>query len=327
MIATKNIVCSIEDVPSAWIFEKYTPLEVKLTGQDVKIRSIFNTSDNIPSLSIFCKNNRYFFKDFSTDLGGDGVAFVSVLLQIDRAQAINKILNDYREYCKNNKNINQSIISSNKYYLSEYVIRSWNESDVRYWWNQYHIPSKLLEKYNIKPLQSYTYKKEGNEYEPSSSVHITNRLIYGYFKKSGELFKIYQPYIKDKKFLNVSGFNYLQGQEQLERKDRLIICSSLKDGLCLKLLKNIDCDFVAPSSEGVLIESNKIEKLKSVYKYVYVLMDNDAAGLKSTERYISTYNLKDLYLKLEKDVSDSVKKYNLDRIDSILAGQISAYEQ
>ena len=68
MIRTKAIVSSIEDVPSSWIFETYCPISESLTGQDVKIKSVFNPRDSVPSMVIFCKGDTYYFKDFSTDI-------------------------------------------------------------------------------------------------------------------------------------------------------------------------------------------------------------------------------------------------------------------
>ena len=42
MFNTKNIVGEGQDVPSTWVFQYYLDLPEKLTGQDIKIKSIFN---------------------------------------------------------------------------------------------------------------------------------------------------------------------------------------------------------------------------------------------------------------------------------------------
>ena len=82
MISTKHIVTSIAEVPSSWVFETYCNLSEKLLGQDVKITSLFNSRDTVPSMVIFCREDRYFFKDFSTDKGGDSTTFVSFFFKI-----------------------------------------------------------------------------------------------------------------------------------------------------------------------------------------------------------------------------------------------------
>ena len=60
MISTKNIVIDINNVPSYWIFEYFLNLPEKLTGQDIKIKSIetrtrtFKVNDNANHLVRFC---------------------------------------------------------------------------------------------------------------------------------------------------------------------------------------------------------------------------------------------------------------------------------
>jgi len=50
MISTKHIISDLKDVPREWVFENYLNLKEKLTGQDVKILSAFNSKDKVPSM-------------------------------------------------------------------------------------------------------------------------------------------------------------------------------------------------------------------------------------------------------------------------------------
>ena len=52
MISTKNLIARLEDVPKEWVFEFYLKLSEKLTGQSVKIKSIFNSREKTPSMHI-----------------------------------------------------------------------------------------------------------------------------------------------------------------------------------------------------------------------------------------------------------------------------------
>jgi hypothetical protein len=72
MLSTKKIAIDVHDVPSYWVFQYYLSLPETLTGQDVKIKSIFNPSERTPSFSIYVdrKSQQYKFKDFSTGIGG-----------------------------------------------------------------------------------------------------------------------------------------------------------------------------------------------------------------------------------------------------------------
>ena len=304
MISTKHIVNSILDVPTSWVFETYCDLGEKLTGQDIKIRSLFNPRDSVPSMVIFCRQEKYFFKDFSTDRGGDCVKLVMYLHDLTTGSAINKIIDDYTRYLKNSGTSVSDVVIKQRanYHLESYDTRSWTKGDADFW-TPYGIGSDLLEKYHVKPLSSFTFSKnENGVYD----FFVTQRpYVYGYFREDGTLYKIYQPYVKDKKFMKIN--TYIQGMDQLKfTKPYLVIVSSLKDGLSLTRFK-YPVEFIAPDSEGSLIREEVINNLKSKYKGVATMFDNDTAGIKAMERYQEAYGLPSIHLELEKDLSDSVK--------------------
>ena len=105
MISTKNLITEIEQVPREWIFEYYLNLKEKLTGQDVKMLSAFNSKDKVPSMFVyFDVNSRsYKFKDFSSGYQGDGIEMVKNLFNLPTAgHAINRIILDYQQFLRNN---------------------------------------------------------------------------------------------------------------------------------------------------------------------------------------------------------------------------------
>ena len=97
MISTKNLIYDLADVPREWVFEHYLNLIEKLTGQNIKIKSVFNTREKTPSMCIYMdKNNIYKFKDFSSGNGGDSIALVQSLFNLPtRGSASYKIIEDY----------------------------------------------------------------------------------------------------------------------------------------------------------------------------------------------------------------------------------------
>jgi hypothetical protein len=309
MIRTKAIVSSIEDVPSSWIFETYSPVNETLTGQDVKIRSVFNSRDSVPSMVIFCKGDTYYFKDFSTDIGGTGLDFVIHFYKLSVGDAINKIVNDYVEYLKSSggSSIKKEIVQKTPYKLESYETRDWTRADAEYW-TQYGICSNILARYNVKPLGSFIFSKvEDGSY---SFFTTKKQYVYGYFRNDGSLYKIYQPKNPDKKFMKLQP--YIQGLEQLEYKHSiLMITSSLKDGMTLLKL-GMPVEFIAPDSEGTILQPEMIKYLKNKYKHVIVMLDSDIAGIKAMDRYKETYKLPTLLLPLAKDISDSVKEHGAD---------------
>ena len=315
MISTKHIINSLLDVPSSWVFENYCGISEKLVGQDVKIKSLFNPRDSVPSMVIFCRQDRYFFKDFSTDTGGDSVKLIMHLFSLTTGQAVSKIISDYTEYLKKSGQcVSDTVIKQRaQFSLESYDTRQWNQGDAEYW-SGYGIGSDTLEQYHVKPLSSFTFSRQ------DSGVYdffVTQRpYVYGYFRADGTLYKIYQPFVKDKKFMKLA--SYIQGMDQLKyNKPYLIITSSLKDGMCLKKLR-YPVEFIAPDSEGSVIREEVIRNLKTKYKGIACMFDNDTAGIKAMEKYKELYGLPSLLLPMEKDLSDSVKKYGQKAVKQLL---------
>ena len=312
MISTR-IVTRIEEVNSAWIFEYYLNLDAKLTGQEVKIKSIFNLKDTNPSMGIYInrKYGSYFFNDFSTGLSGTGSILVAKLFNISSGVAVGKIINDYNEFIyKNPGGYSTSQFKEiAKYSISDHTRRSWNTEDARYWMS-YGIGSETLEKYNVCALANYSMTKEDNTFIVNAPY------LYGYFRQDGTLYKIYQPKNKEKKFLKIRC--YIQGTDQLTFQSKyLVVCSSLKDLMCIEEM-NINLELVAPDSETTMIGPDIIESYKHKYQNICVLFDNDTAGLAGMAKYRDAYNMASVHLDLEKDVSDSVKKLGRDKVKEVL---------
>ena len=305
MLSTKSLISSINDVPEVWIFEHYGQLAEKLIGQDVKMLSLFNPKDKVPSLCIYYKDGKYKFKDFSTGHGGNTVEFVKMIYGLEYAPAVNKIVEDYNEFVVSNGDYSLGKFKKHsKYKITEFCKRAWNIQD-RDYWLQYGIGSVQLEKYWVYPLDFYKMEKEGET--EKKELHISGPYVYGYFKSNGDLYKVYQPKIRDKKFLNVK--DYIQGVDQLKYdKPNLLIGSSMKDILAFNQFE-WPFEVVAPGSENTMVKKEVIETWRHKYKLIVVLFDNDDPGIKAAAKYLKQYNTPSLELKLSKDLSDSVRDH------------------
>lgn len=308
MFSTKNLVHEIKDVPVPWIFEHFCKLKEKLSGQDVKIKSLFNTKERTPSMCIYfdTKKNTYRFKDFSTGKGGSALDMVKEITQLPYHKACSVVVEKYNDFVLHNNGGYdlQEFKQASKYRVKKCVFRSWTTSD-QYFWTQFNIGSRLLEEHCVKPLEYYTLEKEteGEVY----TLTIRGNYLYGYFKKDGTLYKIYQPKTVDKKFLKVS--DYIQGSEQLKGNKYLVITSSLKDLMALKSLK-IPVDIIAPDSENSIIRKEIMQQYLKDYQKVILLFDYDDAGIKAMEKYKELYpEVATSVLPMSKDPADSIKDY------------------
>ena len=310
MISTKNLISDLSEIPTGWPFEYYLGLSEHLDGQDVKIKSIVNTTEKTPSMCVYFDVNseRYKFKDFSSGHGGDSVELVKILFTLkSRGHAAMKLMEDYNQYLlNNNRNPIKEYKVHSRYKVTDYEIRHWTTVDEKYW-TKFNIGSKLLEKYNVAPLEYYKMAKEDVE-GIESSITIKGISIYGYFKNDGTLYKIYQPKVSDKKFIKVK--NYIQGSDQLKFDKRyLIVTSSLKDLMAFNRLKLTNTESIAPDSENTLIPESMLKNIIKKYKKIFVMFDNDEAGIRSMKMYKEKYDFDYVVLDMEKDLSDSIKKY------------------
>lgn len=305
MFSSKGFIDDVNDIPATWIFENYLGLE-PLTGQSVRIKSLFNDEDKDPSMFIYFdkKAKEYKFKCFSTNISGNAINLMMLLWKTSFSETAIKIKKDYKDFIISGKTVTTLFQEQSFWKLTSYTVRQWNTLDAKYWL-EFNINSNILKRYNVKPIETYTMSKINDENIVENSFNVTKNYVYGFFKNDGTLYKIYQPYNKERKFIIVN--NYLQGYEQLTGKhNRLIIASSLKDCMSIAGL-NIQADLIAPQSENSYLKNDVIEKLKSKYNVLCTLFDSDKSGIKAMEYYKETYNIPFIYLNREKDISDIIK--------------------
>lgn len=303
MFKTKNLVHDIKDVPVPWIFEHYCKLKEKLTGEDVKIKSLF-TKERTPSMCIYFDNARgvYKFKDFSSGKWGSAIDLVKEITQKTYHQACQQVIEEFNDYVlHNNGGYNvQEFKQASRYKVTSLVQRTWSTQDQTYW-TQFNIGTRLLGEHMVVPLESYCMEKDDKQ------LTIRGLYLYGYFKADGTLYKIYQPKTQDKKFIKVS--DYVQGSDQLKDHRFLVITSSLKDIMALKSLK-LSVDYIAPDSENALIRKELMNEYFKKYEKIIVLFDFDEAGIKAMERYKELYpEILTAVLPMSKDPSDSIRDY------------------
>ena len=318
MINTKKLVVNISDVPSYWVFQYYLNLSEKLTGQDIKIKSIFNPSERTPSMCLYVdkasnidgsKAKQYVYKDFSTGKYGNKIHLVMYLFDIQFAYAVDKIVNDYNKFIQS-ETFEDIVLKPQARWKVDYIKkRQWTKPDANFWL-PFNIGVSMLAYYNVYPIEYYNLvlEEDGN----NKSSKISGPGIYGYFDKDDNVYKIYKPYSKKHKFFKVKP--HLQGLDQLEyNQPYLIICSSLKDAMCIKSM-GYNIEVLAPDSENTVIKPYVLENLKTKYKKIITLFDNDEAGKAAVNKYNKLYNIPGIVSPLCKDISDAMKEYGFDSL-------------
>lgn len=315
MFNTRNLILNESDIPSYWVFQYYLDLPEQLTGQDIKIKSIFNPNERTASFCIYVDKSimQYKFKDFSTGRGGNKADLVRLIFDLDYPAASRKMIEDYNNFIKEGGNVDISFKPAAKWEIDYIKHRPWTVQDRKYWLS-YRIGKTILEEYNVKPIDYFTmFKKEDGELR---SLRVGSALCYGYFDKDGEVYKIYQPKSKSHKFHKVK--NYIQGKDQLKyEQPYLVICSSLKDAMCLKSM-GYNIEVIAPDSENTMIKPHVISIFKKKFKKVITLFDNDEAGRQAVDRYAKAYNINGCVPTICKDISDAMREYGFDEVHKML---------
>ena len=172
----------------------------------------------------------------------------------------------------------------------------------------YGITPKILNKYRV--FSCNTIFLNGNPFISSSK----GSLIFGYYGgkfEDLEYWRIYFPKRDNYRFLTNWPAKKVQGWEQLPKKGNLwVITKSMKDVMCLKAL---GVNAIAPNSENLFVTESMLNTLKSRFKYIVVLYDNDLAGIHNM-RKIKKSHPELLYFWIPrhyeaKDISDFRKKY------------------
>ncbi len=312
----EKIVTDISSIPEAWIYKWYAEhndvrsqiISQPFDGRTIRIKSFTNRDSN-PSLFIYCKDGEYRWKDHSSGIGGDASYFVQELLSKTWHVAIEDIKKQYDKFIEDGGNLDEydnAEIIVNPEVKYEAKIRALTVRDLDFW-SRWKIRANLLIHYKVEPLDSYSILKD------NQIVGNFNHLqdCYGYYSKQQGLYQIYQPGRDQYKYINTKK-DYLIGSEQLcYNTDVCIITSGLKDLMALKAV-GLYIEAVAPKSENTIIPYDRIEMLKSKYKHVITMFDNDDAGLKAMNQYKHLYNIPFIRLNLRKDLAENNEKEELE---------------
>lgn len=265
--------------------EDYTLL--KSLGLEIK-KSIHSPirEDKRKSFSIYInKEGNIRWKDFGTGEGGTVLQLYQIITKNNISIKPNK--KDIEEPSKK-----QDIIIQPKPYT---------DKDLNYW-NKYYVDCNILNDYKVNSLDSFTYKNK---------VYYNHKYMFAIRYEEG-IYKIYMPESKFKFFHNCNNF-HIFGHHNINKEDkRIIITKSFKDVLVLRKLGynsiSVMCETINPLSLQYYINLF----INNNYK-MYILFDNDKAGIKNVIKWKEVYPfIHLLLLDKYKDISDYIKSEGID---------------
>ncbi len=195
----------------------------------------------------------------------------------------------------------------------EVKVRPWREYDYQYW-ASYGITKPWLKYAEIYPI-SYKIitKRDSQTGKTNKYIFPADKYAYCYVnRKEGKLsLKIYMPF-------NTKGFKWCSKADKSvidlwdkipEYGDRVIICSSMKDALCISC--NLHIPTLALQGEGYTMSQTAINELKRRYKKVFISFDVDAPGIEDANKLAEATGFINVIPSLGecKDYSDAFKAY------------------
>lgn len=237
--------------------------------------------DRRPSFSLFSNNGEEVgFLDYSTREHGSIIDLLMRMWNCSFVEAKKRIANDMGD-AKLNISVGKGSYSSripvrtNSGIDLQCRVREWRDYDIEYW-NSYGISLKWLKYADVYPISHKIVIKDDISY-----AFGADKYAYAYveFKEGRTTLKIYQPF-------NTRGFKWANRHDRSvislwtkvpAEGDRVCICSSLKDALCL--WANTGIPALAIQGEGYGMSDTAVSELKRRFKEVFICLDGDPPGV------------------------------------------------
>lgn len=268
--------------------------------------------DRKPSFALFSNNGEEVgFIDYSTREHGSIFDLLMKLWDCSFIEAKRRIANDMGESVLNTSigkgsYLNRTPVRTNSGIELRCRVREWRNHDIEYW-ESYGISLKWLKYADVYPISHKIVIKDGISYAFGADKYA---YAYAEFKEGKTTLKIYQPFNKNGyKWANRHDRSVISLWTKVPAEgDRICICSSLKDALCL--WANTGIPSIAIQGEGYGISDTAINELKRRFRNVYILLDNDEPGKKDALHLASKTGFTNIVLpQFEggKDISDLYK--------------------
>lgn len=272
----------------------------------VLISSPFRQDRN-PSFALFYgSDGKIRYKDFSNGETGDVFSMLGKAWGKPYVEVVRALMEDNGTVTALSNETHRKT-RKNSDTVIEVKVRKWLKHDIEYW-KGFGISIGFLKFAEVYPISHIFFIKEGK-----TDVVEADKYAYVYVeRRDGVIYKkIYQPLCKNKRY---KWFSKMNGNvislyyKIPESGELLVICSSLKDALCLWENTGIPC--IALQGEGYTMEKDVVEELYERFDCIAVLFDNDKSGKIDGEKLSAQTGFTNVVLpefKWGKDVSDYYK--------------------
>ena len=306
----------LNEVSQEEIIKKYLP---DFTTLSKNYKSPFTPKDNKPSLSFFKSGQDIKFKSHNSSHHGDIFQFVADIKRIDckknfpdLVEAIAKDfgLNGFAN-TKANSKAAATIKEENEIHFENVLSKTLLD-----YFAQFKISATTLYRYNIRQVAKHYFKSKSGK-QCMFDYKRQKKFVVCY-TINGHI-KLYIPALpgQEKSF----GFKNqttadIFGLEQLQQCDNLFIAAGEKD--CLALNSN-GFTSVSFQSETTVPTKEQIDILRTKAKRLFVVYDNDEAGIAAAEKLCKAFDIKRIILPDGiKDVAIFFQQFNAKEFEKII---------
>lgn len=240
--------------------------------------------DKHPSFRIYLTDkNGVRYKDFATGENGDIYTLLSRLWQISRPGVFLRIEEDFFHPSvspPSQQPVFDYKSSPRPFRRSTSVLqvkeRPFRDYDLAYW-ASYGISLRWLRFADIHAVSHVFYTRDNRQ-----SVFPADKYAYAFVehKEGHTTIKIYQPFnTSGRKWQSKHDGSVLSLWRQLPAHGpTLLICSSLKDALCL--WANVSIPSIALQGEGYSLSPTALSQLRERFTHVFIALDGDGPGIR-----------------------------------------------
>ena len=278
--------------------------------------------DNHPSFSIYSPDgSKVRYIDYATGEQGDIYSLMQKYYNLSFAEVVRKIGRESFQYIDSGIGIGSGFKGRKKFSTHtpsdiRVRVRKWEKHDIEYW-KSYGISLSWLKYAEVYPISHKIIYKNDERY-----VFPAAKYAYCFVERKDNkvTLKIYQPFSRQYKWCNSNDGSVVGLWTKVPQKgDKLVICSSLKDALCLWSTLEIPCIYVQSETTGLSETAQQV--LKERYKHIFICFDNDEPGLKDGENLARQTGFKNVVIPCfdgGKDISDLMKLKGKEEFISIM---------
>lgn len=271
--------------------------------------------DRKPSFGLYSSDGRrVHFVDYATRDRGGLWDLLGLYWGVSYREVLTRVWEDLPNFSSTNpikvkdaEHSNKVLHKQSKSIDLKCKVRPWAKHDIEFW-KSFGISLEWLEYADVYPISHKTVIKNGYTY-----IFNADKYAYAYVeRKEGKItLKIYQPF-------NTKGYKWSNRHDRSvislwtkvpEFGTRICICASMKDALCL--WANTGIPAIAIQGEGYGMSETAVSELRRRYREVYILLDNDEAGLMDGEKLSESTGFTNLILPDNygaKDIADLYKQ-------------------